>query len=298
VGPGIELRAVEAVVGVREALREIMDIQIVALSYPLTGAEGAENQRRLRQAVGMGVDLIGGAPHMDSEPVRHIEACLAIASDAGLPVDLHTDEHLEPLVDLEHLALRAGPFDHAVTASHCASLGVAPPQVQEDVARIVAAAGVSVVTCPQTNLYLQGRDQHSAKPRGLTAIDALRRAGVNVAGGGDNMQDPFNPLGCGDQLQIVQLLVAAGHLDVADAYRMVSDAARAVMGLERPALEAGAPAELLAVRAPSLREAVATATEDRIVFHAGRVVERTRVVRDRDALANFAPPTFATTKET
>jgi cytosine deaminase len=62
------------------------------------------------------------------------------------------------------------------------------------------------------------------------------------------------------------------------------------MGLERPALEAGAPAELVAVRARSLREAVATATEERIVFHAGRVVERTRVVRDERDLPNAPAP--------
>jgi cytosine deaminase len=49
------------------------------------------------------------------------------------------------------------------------------------------------------------------------------------------------------------------------------------LGLEPIEFESGAPAELLAVRAASLREAVATLTEARLVIHAGRVVARTAV---------------------
>jgi cytosine deaminase len=290
VGPGIELRAAEAVLEVREALRDLMDIQVVALSYPLTGAEGEENVRRLRAAAEAGVDLIGGAPHIDADPRGHIEACLRVAADAGLPVDLHVDEHLGERCDLRELSAQAHAFGHAVTASHCTSLGVKPPDVQQDVAREVASAGVGVVTLPQTNLHLQGRDRPVAAPRGLTAVGALRAAGARVAGGGDNFQDPFNPIGAADPLQTAQLLVAAAHLGVDDAYELVSGAARAVMGLEPVRLERGAPAELLAVRASSLREAVATATEARLVVHAGHVVARTVVERDMPAAPERRTP--------
>jgi cytosine deaminase len=114
----------------------------------------------------------------------------------------------------------------------------------------------------------------------MTAVGALREAGALLAAGGDNVQDVFNPIGCGDPLQTAQLMVAAAQLDVEDAYDLVSGAARAVMGLDPVRLEAGAPGELLAVRASSLREAVATVTEARVVIHAGRVVARTSVHRE------------------
>jgi cytosine deaminase len=292
VGPGIELRAAEALVRVREALRDVMDIQVVALSYPLTGVEGEENVRRLRAAAEVGVDLIGGAAHIDPDPTGHIDAALRVATEAGLPVDLHMDEHTRDDLDLSELVARSRAFDHAVTASHCVSLGFKPPEVQDDVAREVAAAGVGVVTLPQTNLYLQGRDQPTATPRGLTAVGALRAARALVAAGGDNFQDPFIPIGAGDPLQTAQLLVCAAHLDVDDAYQLVSDAARAVMGLEPVRLQAGAPAELLAVHASSLREAVATATEARLVIHAGRVVART-VVEQHTLVASGTPQPVA-----
>ena len=105
----------------------------------------------------------------------------------------------------------------------------------------MARAGISVVTCPGTNLHLLGRGVRTATPRGLTALEALLDAGVLVAGGGDNVQDFFHPLGCGDPLQTAALLVLAGQLDVQTAYRLVSENARAVMGLPAGGVAPGAP---------------------------------------------------------
>ncbi len=75
-------------------------------------------------------------------------------------------------------------------------------------------------------------------------------------------------------------MVMAGHLLPAEAYDAVSASSRAVLGLPPVAIEPGAPAELLAIRAESVREAIATAPLDRVVIHRGRVVSRTRVTSD------------------
>ena len=71
----------------------------------------------------------------------------------------------------------------------------------------------------------------------------------------------------------------AGHLLPHEAYAAITDGARRAMGLPPVAITAGAPAELLLVRAHSLRAAVATAPMDRIVVHRGRVVARTSTAR-------------------
>jgi cytosine/creatinine deaminase len=283
VGEGIELRAAEALVEVRERLRSLMDIQVVALSYPLAGeGEAAENRALVRESLALGVDVVGGAPHIDPDPVGHIEVCLKLAAEFGRPVDLHMDEHMRSsAIDLVDLArLVADGFPHPVTASHCVSLGLQPSEVQERTAADVARAGISVVSCPGTNLHLQARDVRTATPRGITALRALLEAGVTVAGGGDNVQDFFHPLGCGDPLQTASLLVLGGQLDIPTAYRLVSAGARAVMGLSESGVTAGRPADLLAIAARSLQEALATTTEDRLVFRRGRLVERTRVMHE------------------
>ncbi|MGQ0670284.1 MAG: amidohydrolase family protein [Actinomycetota bacterium] len=283
VGQGIELRGAEALIGLREELAGLLHIDLVALvSRPLTGLAGADNRALLRAAMELGVDLVGGAPHVDDDPRGALEICLETASDLGRPVDLHMDETLDPAVlGLEDLAqMVAQGFPHPVTASHCVSLGVQPREVQGRVAQAVAAAGIAVVACPQTNLYLQGRDWENSPPRGLTALRPLLDAGVTVGAGGDNVQDVFNPLGRGDPLETAGLLVSAGHLSCEEAYDLVSRGARGVMGL--PAVEVvapGRPADLLAVAGHSLPQAIATATEDRWVFAAGRTVARTRVER-------------------
>jgi cytosine/creatinine deaminase len=282
VGEGIELRAAGALVSVRDRLRPLMDIQVVALSYPLAGPAGAENRALVRAALELGVDVVGGAPHIDPDPAGHIEVCLGLADEFERPVDLHMDEHLRPSIDLEDMVrLMADGFPQPVTASHCTSLGMQSAEVQDRLAGEAAAAGIAVVTCPGTNLHLLGRGVRTATPRGLTALQALLRAGVLVAGGGDNVQDFFHPLGCGDPLQTAALLVLAGQLDVHTAYRLVSENARAVMGLPGAGVAPGAPADLVAVAAGSLQEALSTTTEDRIVFRAGRVVRRTSVVRQQ-----------------
>ncbi|MGH2716333.1 MAG: amidohydrolase family protein [Thermoleophilaceae bacterium] len=282
VGEGIELRAAEALIGVRERLRPLVDIQVVALSYPLAGAEGADNRELVRRALERGVDVVGGAPHIDADPVGHIRVCLELAAEFGRPVDLHMDEHMRASdVDLVDLArAMAGGFPQHVTASHCVSLGLQPPEVQDRVASEVARAGISVVSCPGTNLHLQAREVRTATPRGITALRALLDAGVTVGGGGDNVQDFFHPLGCGDPLQTAALLVIGGQLDIPTAYRLVSEGARAAMGLPAQGVAPGADAELVAVAGGSLQEVLATTTEDRLVFRRGRLVERTRVVRE------------------
>ena len=45
-------------------------------------------------------------------------------------------------------------------------------------------------------------------------------------------------------------------------------------------LEPGRPGELVAIRARTVREAIASASHDRVVVHHGRVVSRTMTVTE------------------
>ena len=278
------------VAALREAaasLDGLIDVEIVALTgAPMVGPDSAENVRALHEAVEAGVDLVGGCPNHQTDPAAHISDVLALASSAGIDVDLHTDETLDPSVlTLRELARQVGSrgFDGSVTASHCVSLGIQPPEVQAAVAAEVAAAGIAVIALPQTNLFLQGRDDPVGTPRGLTAVNALLDAGALVAAGADNVQDPFNLVGRSDPLETAALMVMAGHRLPADAYEMVSNVARRVMGRAAVNFEPGDPADLVAIDAPSLRGAVADAPMSRRVYHRGRLVasadQQTRVLR-------------------
>ena len=105
-----------------------------------------------------------------------------------------------------------------------------------------------MIALPHTNLFLQGRGT-APMPRGLTAVAALRAAGVNVAAGADNLQDPFNPVGRACPFETAGLMIMSVHDLPAVAWSAVTEASRRTLGLPPVAITAGAPADLMAVRA-------------------------------------------------
>jgi cytosine/creatinine deaminase len=273
------LRAVDALLELRDRLNGLVDLQLVALTLTLTGRSNAATRDMMRTAIEKGVDVVGGVPHLDDDPIAYHEFVFDLASEFGVPVDLHTDETVDPnVLWLPHLADAAASraFAHGVVASHCVSLGVQELEHARAIAQRVGDAGVAVICNPQTNLFLQGRESKVAMPRGLAPLRLLKDAGVLVAAGSDNMRDPLNALGRGDPLEVASLLVAAGHLTVTEAYEAVSSGARSVMGLPEVKIEPGYPAELLALRASSLADALAS-TPARVTIHRGHVIARTGV---------------------
>lgn len=271
----------EALAELRHELRDVLDLQIVALVRgSVAGADGTGQRERLRAALAGGCDVVGGAPWRGEDADGSIRELTAAAADAGLPIDLHLDETTDAgtlsLVSYLRRVEQLGLGGRA-TASHCVSLGQQDPGRAREVARSLAGAGVALVVLPQTNLGLQGRGLATRVPRALAPVGLLEEAGVLVAAGGDNWRDPFNPVGRIDPMETASLLVSAGHLTAARAYELVSTAARALLGLPPAALRAGEVADLLAIGASDLPEAVASGTEQRMVWHRGRLIVDTQV---------------------
>jgi cytosine deaminase len=280
------LRGVQALVQLRDELAAVMDIQLVAMT-PYAVADDA-----VHAALDLGVDFVGGHPHHTPDPNGDLRRLLAIASNRGVGVDLHTDEQLNPhmltLLDLA-LAVRDWPVSTPVTAGHCVSLGILGEPSLGEVIDAIKASNIGIVTLPITNLYLQGRDHPVSTPRGLTAVRALLDAGVRLGAGADNVRDPYNPLGRSDAFETAMLLVTAAHLSPAEAYHAVSAGARDVMSLPPAGPHPGSQADLLAIRAASLEEAIAVAPADRLVLHRGRLIAVSRTHRSICSSARQEP---------
>jgi cytosine deaminase len=266
------LRAVRVLADIRDTLRGLMTVQIVVLASPLTPVAHIEG------ALDSGADLVGGAPHTANDPIAEVTRLLDLAEKRGVGTDLHVDEFM----DGDHLTIEAyadrvadWPRDRIRTAGHCSRLATLPPADLQRVAAALARASVSVVALPITNLYLQGRRGTSAGRRGITAIDVLRDAGVLVAGGADNIRDPFNPVGRADPFETASLLITAAHQAPYAAVDLVTNSARAVLGLEPAGPQVGARADFLAVRGSDVVDAVAAAPADRVVIVDGVPVART-----------------------
>ncbi len=268
--------AVSAVRAAADQFDGLLEVQIVGLvGSPMMGDGGAGMRAALVSALEAGLDFVGGCPHLEEDGLGVINLAIESATEAGIGIDLHVDETLDPtMLRLETMAQRIleTGFDGLVAASHCVSLGMQSPEVQARVSALVGEAGIAVFPLPQTNLFLQGRDHAAATPRGLTALRALEDAGVLVAAGADNVQDPFNLVGRSDPLETAALMVMAGHVLPDQAYEMVSNNARLALGLEPVTMRVGDPADLVAIDAPTIRGAISDAPMSRRVFKAGRLV--------------------------
>ncbi len=277
------LRGIRAMDRVRRELSGLIDIQIVALTPPAVATD------QIYAALDAGADLVGGAPHIAPDPIAELTRLLTVAEARDVGVDLHVDEFLDG--DHHSIAqfadrVTAWPDERSRTAGHCCRLGTMDPAELAELLPAVARSGLGIVSLPITNLYLQGRDRPTATPRGLTAVSALLDAGIPVAAGADNVRDPFNPVGRGDALETAALLVTTAHVAPEQALRMVTDGARAVLGLPEAGVKVGAHAELLAVRGTDLVDVIAGAPADRIVIRDGAIVS---VSRTQYRTADFAP---------
>ncbi|CAL9558480.1 hydrolase [Streptomyces sp. enrichment culture] len=265
------LGALTGVLRARRSVRGLAELTAVAMPRVLTGVAGADGLAMLRDAVKMGADVVGGCPDLDPDPAGYVEAVLEVAAEHGCPVDLHTDAG-DP-ARLARLAAMAGGLRPGVTLGPCDGLGRLPAEVASRAAERLAAAGVTVVCLPQG--ACGAVDHHD----GTAPVRLLRAAGVRVAAGSGALRDVANPVGRGDPLEAAYLLASRHGLRPEDAYEAVSGAARAALGLPEVRVEAGFPAELLAVRGDGLAGALSLAYS-RVVVHRGRVVARTSAVRE------------------
>lgn len=276
---------VAALADLRRSLAGLVRLELVAMpATPLTGPAAAATLGHLADALAAGADLVGGAPWVDTDPRAATAALVEVAAAHGTGLDLHVDESLSPeRPALGHVlaAVEAG-FPGEVTVGHLVGLGQADEDVQRAVAASLARAGVTVVTNPRSNLWLQERERASGARRGLTAVRALLDAGVRLRAGGDNLRDPFSPYGSADPLAVAQLLALAAPVAASEALAAVT----ATGGLV-PA--AGAPADLVALPAADVEDAVARVPGARLVVRAGRVVARRRVVDEWVPPAGIEP---------
>ena len=268
------MRGVRALVRVRDDLSELMDIELVALAGPFVPSE------QVVEALELGVDLVGGAPHLSEDPIADLRRLIGIAERCGVGADIHTDESLTGALTLGEYARLVRDWTLPASAGHCVRLGTLEPTELAAVISEVLASDIGIISLPITNLYLQGWQHPVGTPRGLTALRALLDAGVRVGAGADNVRDPFNPVGRSDALETASLLVSAGHLTLDEAYAAVSSGARSVMSLPVAGVQVGAVAELLAVRGTNLSDVIANASADRFVIHAGRLVAQSTVTYD------------------
>lgn len=218
---------------------------------------------------------------MDDLPSR-LDRFFDLAGERGLEADFHADETLDPasntLAQIAEAVLRTG-FDKPVLCGHCCALAMLPEAEAERTMDLVARAGLSIVSLPMCNMYLQDRAAgRTPRLRGITLVHELAARGVKVAFASDNTRDPFYAYGDLDMLEVVREATRIAHLDhpVGDWPAAFSRVPAAIMGLEAGLVAEGAPADLVILPgAHGWTELLARPHVDRMVLRAGRPIDTT-----------------------
>ena len=268
VDPIVELRSLAGVLAAKRRMADRLDVDVIAFSTSKNDLAEPHAVERLERAVAMGADLIGASLNASADPPRALAALFDLAERSGLPVDIHLDEHLEPdrmLSGMVADAIIARGLQGRVTLSHVCVLATLDATAASRLIEKFARAGVTVVTLPAANLFLQDRGDRSPIRRGVTLARELLAAGVDVRCGTDNVRDWFFPFGDGDMLETSLFAAIAAHLDYP------TDLIGAVCG-GRCAIAEGEPADLVLLPASSLNDALARRPPGRVVFKTGRQV--------------------------
>ncbi len=289
-----ELKGVQALLEVREKVKDLLDLQLVA--FPQDGVlrdpTAMENTVR---ALDMGVDVVGGIPHFErtmADGAESVRLLCEIAEKRGLMVDMHCDESDDPLSrhieTLTYETQRLG-LQGRVTGSHLTSMHSMDNYYVSKLIPLMVEAGVHAIPNPLINIMLQGRHDTYPKRRGQTRVRELRDAGITVGFGSDCMMDPWYSLGKADMLDVAFMGLHVGQLssraDMAWCFDAVTQNSAEIMGLEGYGMAKGCNANFVLLQATDKIEAI------RLRAH------RLAVVRNGTVIARSAPVTHTVTRK-
>ena len=278
------LVTVEAMLEVRDRVRDYIDLQLVA--FPQDGYYRApEGVTALARALDMGVDVVGGIPHFErtmEDGRASVQALCRIAADRGLPVDMHCDESDDPLSrHVETLAaetIRYG-LQGRVAGSHLTSMHSMDNYYVSKLIPLIAEARMNVIPNPLINIMLQGRHDSYPKRRGMTRVPQLMEAGVNVSFGHDCVMDPWYSMGSGDMLEVGHMAIHVAQMGGIEDKARIFDAltvnSARTMGLQDYGLQVGCHADLVVLQAQDVVEALRLKAVKLLVMRRGKVLART-----------------------
>lgn len=277
------LMGVEALLEVRKAVAEYIDLQLVAFPQDGLFCDPTAFENTVR-ALDMGVDVVGGIPHFErtmADGARSVTALCEIAAQRGLMVDMHCDEtddphsrHVETLIyETQRLGLQG-----RVAGSHLTSMHSMDNYYVSKLLPLMAEAQVAAIPNPLINIMLQGRHDTYPKRRGLTRVKEMQALGIAVGWGQDCVMDPWYSMGTADMLDVAFMGLHVAQMTSPEEMRrcfdMVTNVNAQVMGLPDYGLRVGAKASLVVLDAGNPIEALRLRPDRLCVIAKGKVISR------------------------
>lgn len=258
VDPEIGLKHLEAVVGLREQLKDLMEIEIVA--FPQQGLLRSNSVGIMKEALRNGADLVGGVDPagLDRRVESSLEAMFELSAefDAGVDLHLHEPGHLgKYTIDLVTDYTRQTKMQGKVAVSHAYCLGMLSDTELMDTMAALNNEGVSIISSVPIDHPM---------PR----VESLLDAGVNFQVGTDNIRDAWSPFGNGDVLQRASRLAEMNKWvtdeQLTKAYSMITNRSLVPM--------VGDSADFMLVAAENIQQAMASYPKREAIFSKGNLI--------------------------
>lgn len=278
------LLTVESLLEVKEEVKDIIDIQIVG--FPQNGIFTApENLDLLKEAIRMGIDVVGGAPHIEytrEDGVKDVETVYDLAVANNKLIDIHIDETGDPQSRFVEIMVKESinrDYGAQSTASHTTAMHNYNNDYAFKLIGNLAKAGINMITNPFDNSVLQNRTDGYPRRRGSTRVDELTAAGVNVSIGHDSIMDPWYSMGTGNMVAAANLLMHLvqmnGASQIPQLFDMITDNSAKTMCLDDYGIEEGKQADMVIFDGRNEEEIVRLRSECLYVIRKGKVICRT-----------------------
>lgn len=278
------LLTVESLLELKEEVKDLIDLQVVA--FPQNGIfTDPKHTELLQRAIDMGVDAVGGAPHIEytrEDGVKDVELVYDLAERYDKLVDIHIDETGDPHSRFVEVMTKESinrEMGERSAASHTTAMHNYHNDYAYKLIGNIAKAKMNMITNPFDNAVLQNRRDGYPRSRGITRVDEMSERGINVCIGHDSIMDPWYSMGKGSMLQAAFLLLHMGHLNGASQVRQLFDMitvnSAKTMCLEDYGIEEGNPADLIIFDAKSEEDVIRLQSECTHVIRKGKVICKT-----------------------
>lgn len=263
------LAAIEGVLKTKDALRGVVDIEIVA--FPQSGLMVRPGTAKLLdQAMAMGANLVGGLDPcgIDSDPKGHLDTIFCLAEKHGKGIDIHLHEggtlgafSMELILE----RTRALGMKGQVSISHAFCLGMADWNRTEALLEALADQDIAILTT-------------GAPSAEVPAVKRVLGAGIRLGAGCDGVVDTWNPWNRPDMLDRARIVAQKNNMrsdaDLALALAICSSGGADVMGVEGHGVELGSNADFALLSGETLAEAVAIGGPVKLTVKAGKISGR------------------------
>lgn len=263
------LRIVEGVQETRQALRGVIDIEIVA--FPQSGVMVMPGTvELLNEALANGCEVLGGIDPcgIDRDPKGQLDVLFALADRHGCEVDIHLHEAGELgafTMELIFERVRAHGMQGKFAISHAFALGM------NDYLRVgrlideIAELDIAILTT-------------GAPSATVPSVKRLREAGVRVGAGCDGIRDTWGPWGQPDMIDRATVIGMKNGFrsdgDLRLALEIVSQGGADVMRLDGYGVAVGCKADFTLLDGQTVAHAVVNVAPRPLVVKGGRVVAR------------------------